>query len=100
MLLATTQIADYSDKRVMIPISGGINSAAALIFYAEFFPDEYKSDTLYLFYSHLIEHSPFTLRFVRDLIAYARKKFKKVICGFSRASVNEYFLSQKKILSV
>lgn len=39
-LLSQEQIRDYSDKRVMLPLSGGINSMAVLCFLGEEFPDE------------------------------------------------------------
>lgn len=96
-LLTLSQIQDFSENRVMIPISGGINSAAVLCFIAEKFPEEFKPDFLFLYYTHLEEHSPETLRFVRDLFAYSRKKFRNIKFGYNRASVNEFFISQNMI---
>lgn len=96
-LFINEQIRNLSDQRVMIPTSGGINSAAVICFLGEYFPDEYKPKRLFLFYSHLIEHSPDTSRFVKDLVKYAKRKFEKVKFGFSYASVNQYFIEQKMI---
>lgn len=96
-LLSQEQIRDYSDKRVMLPLSGGINSMAVLCFLGEEFPDECKPKHLFLYYSHLTEHSPDTLRFVRDGIQYAKRRFENVHFGFNVASVNDYFVSQNMI---
>jgi 3'-phosphoadenosine 5'-phosphosulfate sulfotransferase (PAPS reductase)/FAD synthetase len=96
-LFVLEQVQDFSDKRVLIPLSGGINSAALLCFVGEHFPQEFYPQELFLYYSHLEEHSPDTLRFVKDLIQYAKKTFGKVTIGFNRASVNEYFIGQNMI---
>lgn len=96
-LLTLSEIKDFSKQFVMIPISGGINSAAVLCFLIKYLPDEWKPAKLYLYYTHLEEHSPGTLRFVRDLFVLARKHFPNVKTGYNRASVNEFFISQKFI---
>lgn len=96
-LLAQQQIQDFSDKRVLIPLSGGINSMAVLCFLGEEFPDKFKPTELFLYYSHLTEHSPDTLRFVRDGVQYAKRRFKSVTLGFNVASVNDFFVSQNMI---
>jgi 3'-phosphoadenosine 5'-phosphosulfate sulfotransferase (PAPS reductase)/FAD synthetase len=96
-LLSRTQIRDFSDKRVLIPLSGGVNSMAVLCFLGEEFPDEYKPKELFMYYSHLVEHSPDTLRFVRDGVQYAKRRFENVTFGFNIASVNEFFVEQKMI---
>lgn len=96
-LLGIEQIKDYSTKRVMMPTSGGINSAAVICYVGECFPDEYKPKELFLFYSHLTEHSPDTFAFVEALVAYARTRFYSVLFRHTTASVNKYFISQKMI---
>lgn len=88
---------DYSDAKVLIPLSGGINSAAVLAFVGEFHPDELKPKELHLFYTHLQEHSPDTAKFVSGCIRYARKKFQKVVVKIERYSVNRFFEQQKMI---
>lgn len=82
---------DFSGKRLLIGLSGGINSAAALCFLAERQPSHMMPAELHLFYSHLREHSPDTARFVSDCIRFARKRFADVRAKISRASVNAYF---------
>lgn len=96
-LLSREQVRDYSGKRVMLPLSGGINSMAVLCFLGEEFPDEYHPEHLFLYYSHLTEHSPDTLRFVEDGVEYAKRRFRNVTFDSTTASVNEYFISQKMI---
>lgn len=82
---------DFSGKRLLIRLSGGINSAAALCFIAENQPLDMMPEELHLYYSHLREHSPDTAHFVCDLIRYARSKFTNVRARITRASVNQYF---------
>lgn len=79
---------DYSQGRNMIGLSGGINSAAALIYLAEYVED--KPDEIYLYYAHLKEHSIDTERFVLELVEYAKKHFKKVVFESSINSMLEY----------
>ncbi len=84
----TLQDVNYSDGRNMIGISGGINSAAALIYLSEFVED--KPDEIYLYYAHLKEHSPDTEKFVLELVEYAKKHFKNVVFESSINSMLEY----------
>lgn len=84
----TIQDVDYSEGKTMIGLSGGINSAAVLVYLAEYV--ESKPDEIYLYYSHLKEHSSDTERFVLDLVEYAKKHFKKVIFESSINSMLEY----------
>lgn len=88
---------DLSEKRVLVSLSGGINSAAVLCYLATKFPAQYKPKKIWIFYAHLKEHSPGTLRFVRDLIRYAKQHFE-VEAGFHLGSVIELF-RQKKMIS-
>lgn len=85
---------DYSREKVLLPLSGGINSAAALCVLGEYHPEELKPAELHIFYSHFREHSPGTFRFVADQIRYARKKFRVVKVVIQRHSVNAFFLSE------
>jgi 3'-phosphoadenosine 5'-phosphosulfate sulfotransferase (PAPS reductase)/FAD synthetase len=92
-----TQTADYSGLKVMLPLSGGINSAALLCWLGEEIPNEKQPLELYLYYSHFTEHSPDTFSFVADLIKYARTKFENVKVKITRNSVNKFFREQKMI---
>lgn len=88
---------DYSGKKVLIPLSGGINSAAVLCFLGEYHPENLKPSELHLFYSHFKEHSPETMPFVIDLMRWARFKFSDVRLKITRDSVNRFFESQHMI---
>ena len=87
---------DFSDEKVLIGLSAGINSAAVLVWLSEY-PDEYKPKELHLFYAHMEEHSPDSFPFVKDLIRYARTKFKNVFVKITRNSVIRFFEEQKMI---
>jgi 3'-phosphoadenosine 5'-phosphosulfate sulfotransferase (PAPS reductase)/FAD synthetase len=89
--------ADFSRSKVLVPLSGGINSAAILCMLGEHHPDELKPEELHLYYAHFKEHSPDTFQFVADCIRYARKRFPKVVVKITRNSVNKYFLSERMI---
>ena len=52
---------DYRSVKVMIGLSGGINSMAVLVWLAQY---ELRPKELHLFYAHFEEHSPGTLEFV------------------------------------
>lgn len=86
-----TQTADYSGLKVMLPLSGGINSAALLCWLGEEISNDKKPLELHLYYSHFTEHSPDTHQFVIDLILYANKKFRQVNSKITWNSVNAYF---------
>jgi hypothetical protein len=88
---------DFSGRRVLVKLSGGINSAAALCFLAVHHPAELRPQELYLYYSHFREHSPDTAHFVMDLIRYARQHFPSVKARITRNSVNAYFVKEKTI---
>lgn len=88
---------DYSGKKVLIPLSGGINSAAVLCFLGEHHPAALKPSELHLFYCHFKEHSPETMPFVIDLMRWARFKFSSVHLKITRNSVNRFFESQHMI---
>lgn len=87
-----TESVDYSGLKAMLPLSGGINSAALLCWLGEEIPTEKQPLELHLYYSHFTEHSPDTHQFVIDLICYANKKFKcEVNSKITWNSVNEFF---------
>jgi len=81
---------DFSNKRVLIVLSGGINSMAVLCWLSEI-PPQYKPLELHLFYAHFDEHSPDTRLFVEAGFEYAKKNFLKVFCSVTENSVIEYF---------
>jgi len=81
---------DFSDKRVLIGLSGGINSMSVLCWLSEL-PPQYKPVELHLFYAHFEEHSPDTRLFVEAGFEYAKKHFEKVFCQVTENSVMEYF---------
>lgn len=85
---------DYSNVKVMIGLSGGINSMAVLVWLANY---ELKPKELHLFYAHFEEHSPGTLEFVLAGVEYAKKNFEKVIYKQTNNSVLDYFRRQKMI---
>jgi 3'-phosphoadenosine 5'-phosphosulfate sulfotransferase (PAPS reductase)/FAD synthetase len=85
---------NYSDKKVMIGLSGGINSMAVLCWLANY---ELKPKELHLFYAHFEEHSPGTLEFVLAGVEYAKKHFDKVVYAQTNNSVLDYFREQKMI---
>lgn len=92
-----TQTVDYTGLKVMLPLSGGINSAACLCWLGESVDPSRWPQELHLYYSHFTEHSPDTFKFVADLIRYARKRFPMVKATVTRNSVNKYFIRSKMI---
>ena len=84
---------DFSGQTVLIGLSGGINSAALLVYLGVVHPPEKRPERLLLFYAHLTEHSPDTFRFVAACVRWARRAFgaQRVRFGMSRASALDYF---------
>jgi 3'-phosphoadenosine 5'-phosphosulfate sulfotransferase (PAPS reductase)/FAD synthetase len=80
--------------RVLVGLSGGINSAAVLLWLIE---SGVKPKELHLFYAHFLEHSPDTFQFVADLVRYARKHFPDVRVRITKNSIIQYFREQKII---
>lgn len=85
---------DYRNVKVMIGLSGGINSMAVLVWLAQY---ELRPKELHLFYAHFEEHSPGTLEFVLAGVEYAKKHFEKVVYKQTNNSVLDYFREQKMI---
>lgn len=87
---------DYSSKKVLIGLSGGINSMAVLCWLSNY-PEEFKPRELHLFYAHFEEHSDDTLDFVLAGVQYAEAKFDKVIYTQTNNSVIDFFRDIKMI---
>ena len=85
---------DYRNVKVMIGLSGGINSMAVLVWLANY---ELRTKELHLFYAHFEEHSPGTLEFVLAGVEYAKRNFETVIYKQTNNSVLDYFREQKMI---
>lgn len=92
-----TQMVDYNGLKVLLPLSGGINSMACLCWLGEEVPPDRWPLELHLHYSHFIEHSPDTFKFVADGIRYARRRFPWVKATILRNSVNAYFIKSNMI---
>ena len=88
---------DFSGKRILIGLSGGINSAAVICFLATEYPKEYLPDEIHLFYAHFDDHSPDTMKFVEDCIKYAEDNFKKIVVEITYNSMREFCTTQKMI---
>jgi len=94
-LLEILDDVDYRNQRVVIGLSGGINSAAVLAYVAS--QIENKPKDLHLFYAHFSEHSTGTLDFVFDCVNYAKKHFENVTFKMTENSINEFFVEKKMI---
>lgn len=90
------QHEDFSQEKIMMGISGGINSAAVAVWLSTW-PDEYKPKELHLFYAHFEEHSPDTFRFVKSIIRFCRLNFTNVHVKVTRNKVLDFFEDQKII---
>jgi len=95
-MLLFEDIEDFSDKKALIGLSGGINSAAVLVWVCNL-PDDCKPKELHLFYSHFREHSPDTLQFCLDLWSYAKERCPNVIYKQIDNSILSFFRDQKMI---
>jgi 3'-phosphoadenosine 5'-phosphosulfate sulfotransferase (PAPS reductase)/FAD synthetase len=83
-----------SNEKVLIGLSGGINSMAVLCQLVE---SGVKPRELHLFYAHFLEHSPDTFKFVADGVRFARKHFENVKVKITRNSILKYFESKNMI---
>ena len=81
---------DFSGKKIMIGLSGGINSMAVLCWLGEL-PEAQRPDELHLFYADFKEHSPDTLQFVLDGWTWAKCRFNSVRYTQTDNSVMDYF---------
>lgn len=78
----------YDGKKILVGLSGGINSMAVLCWLKEIGATPAE---LHLFYAHFEEHSPDTFQFVADGIRFARKHFPCVKVKITKNSVLAYF---------
>lgn len=85
---------NLKDKKVMIGLSGGINSMAVL---CELAVSENRPADIYLFYAHFKEHSPDTLPFVLAGVDFAKKQFTNVHYQQTDNSVIDFFRESKMI---
>jgi len=87
---------DFSGKKIMIGLSGGINSMAVLCWLGEL-PEAQRPNELHLFYADFKEHSPDTLQFVLDGWTWAKNRFSIVRYNQTDNSAMEYFESEGMI---
>ena len=83
----------FEGERVGPGLSGGINSAAVLVYLSQM---KNKPKDLYLFHTNLLEHSSDTLLFVNACLAYAKEHFN-VIYEQQDHSLFAFFESSKMI---
>ena len=93
-MLPTSTNYNLVDQKILIGLSGGINSMAVLCWLVQ---SGIKPKELHLYYAHFKEHSPDTLDFVRDGFDYAKKHFSKVVTVERFHSVLEFFKRNKHI---
>lgn len=94
--LFQSSVLDLSSKRVLLPLSGGINSAAVLCYLASEYPTEAKPGNLWIYAIQLKEHSPDTFKFMKDCIRYAARHFK-IRWSIRWGSVIKFFEEQNMI---
>jgi 3'-phosphoadenosine 5'-phosphosulfate sulfotransferase (PAPS reductase)/FAD synthetase len=87
---------NLSGKKVMIGLSGGINSMAVLCWLGEL-PSEQHPDELHLFYADFKEHSDDTIQFVLDGVFWAKGRFKNVVYVQTDNSVMDFFEEENMI---
>lgn len=90
----TSPLNHLNGERILIGLSGGINSMAVLCRLIEL---GIKPKEVHLFYAHFAEHSPDTFQFVADGIRYARKHFDCVKVKITSNHVLRYFEEQNMI---
>jgi 3'-phosphoadenosine 5'-phosphosulfate sulfotransferase (PAPS reductase)/FAD synthetase len=91
------EFLDLSEMKVLIGLSGGVNSMAVLCYLATVWPKERRPRELHLFYAHFAEHSPDTFKFVLDGIFYAENHYEDVHVSIRFNSVLRFFRNQKMI---
>lgn len=91
------QVMDLSSKKVLIGLSGGINSAGLLCYLASEYPDEMKPKELHLLAIQLKEHSPDTFKFMKACIRYAVGKFDCIRWAVRWGSVIKFFDEENMI---
>ena len=88
---------DLSEKRVLLGLSGGINSAALLCFLATQYPEQYRPAELHLYAIELEEHSPDTFQFTKACIRYAARHFSKIRWYIKWGSALRFFEDENMI---
>lgn len=83
---------DYSNTKVLIGLSGGINSMTLLCQLAQLPVGQHPKE-LHLYYAHIIEHSPDTEAFVLAGVDYAKTHFADVRYTQTTVSVLDFFRS-------
>lgn len=83
-----------NNQKVLIGLSGGINSAAVVCWLIE---NGIQPKEVHLFYAHFTQHSPDTFRFVVDIIRYARKHLKNVYVKITKNDIINFFESENII---
>ena len=97
---AFVEYQDFTGQKIMLGLSGGINSGAILCWLASNYPKNYLPHELHLFYAHFEEHSDDTYDFVKALVAYAKGKLPSevdIIFETTWNSVNTFFGQQRMI---
>lgn len=84
----------YDSKKIAVPISGGINSAAVLCYLYEIGA---KPKELHLNYLHFKQHSPDTKDFSIALFDFAKNHFDCVVTNIIDNDVLQFFRDQKMI---
>jgi hypothetical protein len=87
---------DFSSKKIMVGLSGGINSMAVLCWLGEL-PENQRPKELHLFYADFKEHSPGTIQFVLDGVFWARGRFKSIFYTQKDNSVMDFFEEENLI---
>lgn len=86
------------NKRVGIGTSGGINSAAIIVWLVEnLIKKGITPLELHLIYIHINQHSPDTLPFVHALVEYTRKYFPDTVYYQENNDILEFFKKQNMI---
>lgn len=85
---------NLTGEKILIGLSGGINSMAVLCWLIE---TGEKPLEVHLFYAHFKEHSPDTFKFFADGVRYARQNFETVKVQVTRNSIIEFFKAENII---
>jgi hypothetical protein len=81
---------NLSNKKVMVGLSGGINSMAVLCWLG-LLPPAQRPKELHIYYAHFIEHSDDTEQFVLDGLFWAKERFETVFYTQTKNSVMDFF---------
>lgn len=87
---------EYINKKVLIGLSAGINSAAVLCWLGTL-PQEERPQEVHLYYAHFEEHSPDSLPFVLAQVEWAKGQFQTVVYKQTDNSILAFFEKSKAI---